>query len=121
MYTNIQEQEEIDYQMGAASELQNAYAWSRMNRRGDDPQINRELAAGRFIVVEEGLEFCPSTDATMGTRKFLASSHPTRQEAEAALASLPGGDDEHWTYILPRPAAPPPPACEPLADGDIPF
>lgn len=114
-----QYQEEMDYQMGAASELQNAYAMSMMNRKPDDSQkIEDALAAGKHVIVEEGPEYCPITDALMGSRKFLVSEHATREEAEAALAGMEEGDPDISVYIRPYKPAPPPPVYD---RDEIPF
>jgi hypothetical protein len=99
---NIQEQEEIDYQIGCASELQNALVWSRMNRRPDDSRrIEDAVKAGRFVIVLEMTEYCPSTDAIMGSIRLALSTHDTR---EHAIAAMTGEEptNEFNIYILPR-------------------
>lgn len=127
---NIQEREEMDYQAGAASDMQNAMAWSMMNRTGDDPKIGEALAAGRFVVVCRSTEYCRATDAIMGSRQDMESAHATRAEAEAALAAYwerwgHGADmDDHDMYILPAKPAPAPvvaPGCGPIDDDELPF
>lgn len=97
----IQEQEGLDYQMGAASEYQNAFAWSRMNRKPDDSdKINKAIQEGKYVVVSESPEYCPSTDASMGTRRDLCSVHDDRESAERA-ASLVQRTPDDWVYVLP--------------------
>ena len=88
---NIQEQEEADYNIGNATEQQNAFAWASMNRKPQDPRINQELQNGRFVIVYQSPEYCPYTDACMGSRKFFGSAHDTREDAETALKN-----DELW-------------------------
>lgn len=123
MWGSIQEQEERDYQMGAASELQNAYAWSIMNRKPDDSgKINAALEAGKHVIIEEGTEYCPSTDAIMGSRKYLIGEYESREAAEAAMHKKYDGQDDHdgdiSVYILPHPSRP---AYVPPTDEEIPF
>ena len=100
---NIQEQEERDFH--PMTDAQNAYAWSQANRRPDHPKIADHVAAGRFVVVHEVNQYCPSTDAYIGTRRLFGSSHVTRAEAVAALASCIqsyGYDEDVRSYILPE-------------------
>jgi hypothetical protein len=102
---DVQRQEHFDHEMGCATEQQNAFAWASMNRRGDDPRINEALAAGKHVIVESGPEYCPYTDALMGSRKILVSVHETREAAEAALrgyqAEHEDPDPEIDVFILP--------------------
>ena len=119
---NIQEREEMDYRAGAATDMQNALAWSMMNRKGDDPAIAEALAAGRFVVVAEGVEYCPLTDAIMGSRALLHSTHATRADAESAVHGAMGPDPDYEirVYILPRkPIAPAPVRATDPADDDV--
>ena len=100
---NIQEQEERDF--NPATEAQNAYAWSRMNRRPDHPKIAEHVAAGRFVVVHEVPQFCPHTDAAVGSRKLFGGAYATRAEADAALTACIeeyGYDEDVRSYILPE-------------------
>lgn len=117
-----QEQEELDYQMGCATEQQNAYAVSCMDRKPDDTaKINDLVSQGRFVVVVEGPEYCRHTDALLpDARQLHCSNHATREEAMVALLKDVGDDpDPDLNYfILPRqPAA----AYVPPTDEDIPF
>ena len=117
---NPQEQEERDYH--PQNEFQLAYEWSKMNRKPDDAgKIQEAVAAGKFVIVEEGPDYCPVTDAVMGSRKYLASVHETREDAETALAGMfgeDGPDPDISVYILPHKPAPP---YTPPGDDDIPF
>lgn len=101
------ELEEMQYQFFPQTELQNAFAVSRMEREPDDSyQINEALANGKFVVVTEGTEYCPRTDAIMGSRRCLNSIHDTREQAEAEVAAWQAMDPEAQCefdcYILPR-------------------
>jgi hypothetical protein len=95
--------EELDYH--PASEAENAYAWSRMNRKPDDAgKVAEAVAAGKFVVVVEVPDYCPFTDATMGMRMLLDSVHDTRGAAENAIAAQFSDDDyggDEAVYVLP--------------------
>ena len=114
-------EEEIDWQISQTNEFQNAFAWNRMNRKPDDTHlINQAIAQGKFVVVTEGTEYCPSTDAIMGTRKCLSATLDTREEAVKWLEENDFKEhDDLSMYILPRP----PVIVEPYVscDDDIPF
>jgi len=103
----LQEQEELDYQMGVATEQQNAYALSCMERKPDDKaKINALVDQGRFVVVVRGPEYCPHTDALLpGSRQLCCGDYATREEAMAALLKEVGDDpDPDLNYtILPHP------------------
>jgi hypothetical protein len=120
MYPQLQE--ELDYQMGMASELQNAFAVSRMlaaeeGTTQDDPQIEQELAKGKFVVVIQGEVCCPITDALMASPYGFISSHDTREEAEKAALEQ---DDGYPVFVLPH--APYAPYVLPdVQDGELPF
>jgi hypothetical protein len=117
---SVQQQEEYDYQMGAASDAENALAWNRMNMKPDDSgKIAEAVAAGKFVVVLEGTAYCPSTDAIMGSRKFLHSAHDTRAEAQAAILAMDDMDDIS-VYVRPSPKSPVIPYV-PSTNDDIPF
>jgi hypothetical protein len=124
---NIQQQEQWDYEAGWATEQQNALAWSRMNRRPDGAgRIAELVAAGKFVAVVEATEYCPSTDAIMGSRKDIDSVHDTREAAEAAVSKIYESDypDDWSAYVLPRVShAEPAAARADVAPGDdeLPF
>lgn len=99
---NLQEREHWDYENGAASENQNAFAISRMLAGPlREPRIKEELEAGRFVVIQRSLVWCLSTDACIGERETWIQSFECRADAEALAASYPG-DDEVWFDVLPR-------------------
>jgi hypothetical protein len=115
-------EEHLDHMMGSASEQENALAWSRMNRRPDDSgKIDAEVSKGNFVVVLDGPEYCPSTDALMGSRKVLHSTHKSREAASLVLNGL-GDMDEVQAYILPRPVVKPLSVeARQIMDDEIPF
>ncbi len=123
---NPQEREEMDYQMGSASELQNAYTMSCLDRRPDDKgKIAELVAAGRFCVVAWNVEFCRHTDAVLpGTHRSLIADFATREEAEACRRAKyeewgDDGDGECGIDIQgPPPPAPPVPQTN---ESEIPF
>lgn len=80
---NLQEQEEMEFQFGRANDFQNAYALSQIERRQDDPQIEVELAKGKFVVIGWNEQYCPFTDAALPSWKSFISSHDTYEEATA--------------------------------------
>jgi hypothetical protein len=97
---NVQEMEERDFEMGRATELQNAYAFSVMVRRPDDSVKIRELVAvGRYVVVADVLEYCPLTDASMGSRRVLVGDFATYDEALEECSKH--DDDEVYVTIVP--------------------
>ncbi len=98
---NIQEQEEYDYNIGRATDHQNAYALSMMQRRYDDTRIAAELAQGKFVVVEECEQFCPFTDACLPSYKFFLSSWFVRDMAERQADHLVEQDPERNIQVLP--------------------
>lgn len=120
MWGNVQQVEQMDYEVGMATEHQNAFAWAGMNRKGDDIRISEALAAGKHVIVEEGTEYCPYTDGILGSRKFLISVHENREDAETGLQQYavehPDYDPEIGVFILPYKAV----EYAPL-DCEIPF
>lgn len=120
--SQYEEQERYDEWMAYRNELQAGLEWSRANRKPDDSgSIDLALLGGYYCVVSEGVEYCPVTDASMGTRRVLVSTHLSREEAEAAAFREGEHDgDDCWTYVLPlvhRPLA-----SLPMADDNsLPF
>lgn len=114
---NIQELEEIQYNWGRATEHQNAYALSSMERRLDDPKIAEELAKGRFVVVDEIEQFCPITDAILPSYQVFVSAWDDRESAEAEVARImwEGRDIGVLPIPLPEPIPYSPPG------DDVPF
>ncbi len=110
----MNEQEHWDHEAGAASELQNCYAEAssryhlEVSRHGRF--IRAALERGEFVVVESRQYHCKATDAVVGMVKYLVSSHPTRDAANAAaLAYYNAGDEDCNIDVLPAlPAAPQP-------------
>lgn len=128
MFGSVQEQEDYEYRMGMASELQNAYSRSCIEGHNDDkPKIAELVAAGRFVLVAWSIRFCPSTDAVLpGRAEKIVKDFGTRDEAEAEYTRLVGEDtgdfdDGECGYdILPKkPYVPPAPRV--YSDDEIPF
>lgn len=119
---NVQEREQAEYEAGMANEWQNAYAVSMMERKPDDRAAAEELVSlGRYVVVREGVIFCPRTDASMGTAVYMLGDFETHDEA-LELARSEGRDDDGdcWVRVMsPTPVILNPPT--PLDPADIPF
>lgn len=102
---SVQEREQWEYESGMASEHQNAYALSMMERKPDDRAAAEELVSlGRHVVVREAVIYCPLTDASMGTAMHLLGDFETQDEA-AELARQDGADDgDCWVRVMsPKP------------------
>ena len=93
---NIQEQEELDYLMGAADELQNAYALSKMETQVIDPKIAEEKDKDKWVLYISATAYCPRTDAILGAQEIYVASYDTPQEAKEALLKSCG--DEELQY-----------------------
>jgi hypothetical protein len=87
----------------------------------DTDKINEALAAGRFVVVQEGTEYCPHTDGILGSRKTLLGDFAMPEEAmECYQNNQEPAYSDIDVYLLPsenkveqnQP---------PLSDNDIPF
>jgi hypothetical protein len=76
-----QEMEERDYEMGCASDAQNALAQSRMEFTDDTSKIKELAAQGNYVVVIEGPAYCGVTDAIIGTRRMYAFHSPNQKTA----------------------------------------
>jgi hypothetical protein len=103
-----QEAEHWAHEAGCASELQNAFSESQIAfamQQDDKKRIIALQAAGKFVVVEEGIVYCRVTDAIVGSRRHVADVHDTREAAEAQLATLSQYDGE-WGYYLAAPFQP---------------
>lgn len=119
---NTQEREHWDYEIGAASELQNAFAESRMQVSDDSAKIAELVAAGRFVVVENVIQFCPSTDASLGEFKYLSSDHATRNEAVEIADQRYGYGDSDCMRVSIEPPLPIQWPASPVCDNsEIPF
>jgi hypothetical protein len=120
---NPQLREELEHEMGRATEQQNAFALAQMQyaaagKFDNDPRIEQETAKGKFVVVVQGEVCCPHTDALMACPLGFISAHDTREEA-LAVTQVQGYEP---LYVLPQP--PPEGGCQnnkPLNDDDIPF
>jgi hypothetical protein len=111
------EQEHRDFDMGAASEFQNAFAQSQSENsiRASDSlaKINRLIAAGRFVVAAEYETYCRHTDAITGSIKYAVLDFPSRAEADAYAKAhndeIEAGDYDATRYfVLPKLPAPEP-------------
>lgn len=92
---NEHEREEMEYQWGAASELQNALALSQMERKPDDRSIIAQRAKeGWWVVVLERTLYCPRTDAILGTDYHLEGYYASRQEAYERAGVLWGMEED---------------------------
>lgn len=100
---NKQEREQIEFEVGIASELQNAYLVGKLTAPPDDAQKACDLAkAGRFVVVTDRTTYCQATDAINGLHRTVVGDYATHEEAKAAvLAKAPEIDDEESLYIIP--------------------
>ncbi len=117
---SIQEQEDMDYQIGAASEACNAYALSSMTREPDD-RIARALKRGDFVVVTVFPEYCRYTDGLLTSRPQFVSSHYTRKGAETAMGRIDHQEYDDATYFV-LPVAPTPRSPYVPTDPDsVPF
>lgn len=117
---SIQEQEQWDYEMGMATEHQNAYAWSMMNRKPDDKgHANELLGMGRYVVISEHPIYCPSTDASMGVATLLLGDYATHDEAVEFCRGYEACEEEFVRILTPTVVVLNPPV--PLTDDQIPF
>lgn len=87
-----QAQEHADYVAGSASDHQNAYAHSRAEFDNGMGEIRKLVAQGLHVVVMSGPAYCGSTDAVIGDRHHVVSSHLSRKVAERRAAAA-GQDD----------------------------
>lgn len=124
---SVQQQEQMEYEMGMASEAQNALTWGRLNKPADDSaKIADVVAARKFAVVEEVTTYCPYTDAINGCHRSLSSVHETLEAAEEVARKLyeEVGHMEVYVYVEPRvshEALDKAKAYVPITDADCPF
>lgn len=111
---NIQEREELDYQMGCASELQNACSRSRMEvqLQDDTKKICDLVSQGKHVVAVSYPSLCPSTDAYLGTNVCFQAAFDTREEAldkffELTNCGYGEGDCDVWVEPITQPALQP--------------
>lgn len=105
---NIQELEEQDHNPFGETDYQRVFRHSSATREPDDSQkIRDELAKGKHLLILETLDYCNHTDAIIGIRKTILSSHDNH---DAALLAQAGEDlirfgdsfnEDHY-YILPQ-------------------
>lgn len=123
---NDQEREHWDHEEGCQTELQNAFALSKMT-----VQIKNELDEatdlvnqGKHVLMYSRSVLCPSTDAYIGREVIMISSFETRELAIDALRKCDCEDDHEADYwVLPMPKIEPvKPDPEIWFEGlDIPF
>ena len=71
MYS-IQQIEDREYEEGCGTELENAFAISRMEREPDDSDLISTLVGrGFYVLVHVQAQYCPRTDASMGESQRL--------------------------------------------------
>ena len=116
---NHHEREQWDYETGMASEQQNAFALSSMERRirNDYPRAVELARSGRYVLMSDGEICCRFTDAVVGYDRILVGDYATPEEALAACL------EDEGSYILgPEQVVPKPPADYLPADcGECPF
>jgi hypothetical protein len=113
-----QAQEELDY--FPQSELQNAFALSRMERPRDDSQKIADLvSAGRFVVVISHPVYCPRTDASMGSFLSLDSHFDDEAAAQARIEEL--GDMDESFAVIDQLSVPRNPQLVSAQSDEIPF
>ena len=118
--------EHCEFEASRDTEQRNAYRWSATNRRPDDgAKIADLVAAGRWVVVAWSVEYCPATDASLGTRRDYVSDFPTYAEAAAECARLCDAvefcDGDFGYAVEPRPVPPAPVVPAADVDSDVPF
>jgi hypothetical protein len=98
MFRSVQEQEQFDYEMGMATELQNAYAYSRMTTtiKNETKAINELSAAGWYVAVGQFEICCQHTDALIGTEISIIGKALT---FERALAMC-GGEESYDAHVV---------------------
>lgn len=124
-----QEQEHWDYEMGAQSELRNAFDRSRFEAdiQNDTKKIDDLVAQGKHVVVEAHPICCRSTDAYIGRAVCIIGVFDTRDEAMVMFnqASEDISDCDLDVWVSPTPPIPPLPKKELeaifLSDDNIPF
>ena len=118
-------QEHLDHEAGCASEMQNAYALSRMRHRSGMAEIHALVKAGFHVLVISGPAYCRSTDALIGTTHVVMSHHLIRAVAEYHCRKAAGRypDDECTYAVYPLAAVEPAAAAAQVAVDaeDLPF
>ncbi len=101
------------------NEFQNAYELSRIEEAmipDDSQKILNALAEGKFVVFRQCEIYCQFTDALIGLRDYLVSTHDTLVEAESVVAKNKDND-----LCLQKPYSPWKPPVKPVDDSDVPF
>lgn len=88
----------------------------------EDVKIAAHVAAGRFVLVDKTIAYCPVTDGIMGDRRHLVASFDSREECQRYLAEVEKtyGPADGETVFEIRPALPRVPAPV-LEDDGTPF
>lgn len=106
-----QELEEIDYETGCKTELQNAFDRSRSEIQiHDDSSLIKEFVErGKFVVASSFPVCCPSTDAYIGRTVHLESVFDDRQSAidYVNLKDVDCSELDLWVEPIERPVPPP--------------
>ena len=105
----IQEQEERDYQMGAASELQNTFARSQMEFDSGIELVNQLRYMGRWVVVSEQMAYCNVTDAALGACYFILGHYDNAADANVFVNRLEPYSDERIDILCPMSTTDPQP------------
>lgn len=108
--------------------MQDAFRLSREGFQDGYSEIARLVAAGRHVVVERSIAYCPRTDAILGSRYVALFDCDTRANALAKLdehlAAQESGDadPECDYYVLPHgPDTSPSAGDDDDELGDLPF
>jgi len=76
------------------------------NPNPDASKIQACIKEGLFVVVSEGPDYCPSTDAIMGSITYFDSAFKTREKAEIQAHTHEAGCDGEISFNV-LPALPP--------------
>jgi hypothetical protein len=113
--------EELNYTMGVASDMANAYSVSCMNRPvGDYYEIQKHLADDKFLLVADVTNYCEYTDALIGSSRHILFVGNNREEVQKHWETLnPEDYIDAEVFILPREK---PEYIPPVSNNDeIPF
>jgi len=123
------EREHWDHEMGAASDMENAFALGRMGLSGENAEaegrIRKHLDAGLFVVTLHYPAFCPSTDAYTGEHLSVGATASTLDFAEKRRDEIACDCDPEMRLEIRRPKGhelvPEVVAHVPANDNDVPF
>lgn len=120
---NTQLREDMDYQMGSASELQNAHTLGRMSIHEKNAKVNEQINElvnlGRVVLVGEVTAYCPHTDAPAGVHRHIVGDYATFAEADLARGEENEKNDGEVYFKIEYKKATPPPVD--LNRDDVPF